>query len=270
MACSKCVILRIHDLPARSRHGSLPAVTRKSFVVEAGRPGAGGRLAPIGPVRPLARKGAQENVSAANALSRCFATFVPIWCEGADASCEDPVVRERDRFLAAAVAVMLAAMVASAPAQGPMPLAFAKTSDAIKLGAERTDIPLVAAEGNGPARDAAPLAARVKSLAPDNRVYLRLQGLAAEGDPGVSYNVYLNLPPNRAPQGASDPHYLGTFSFFDAEGGERSRAINITAQLKRLAAQGKLGPDATLTLVPAGEFVARAAPRIGRVVITTQ
>ena|SRR5690242_5889602 len=114
------------------------------------------------------------------------------------------------------------------------------------------------------------LGTRLKTVGPNRRLFLQLQSLKAEQSPGVTYNVYLNLPDGRAPQGVADPHYLGTFSFFDTEGRSRSLEIDVTGKLRRLAADGKIGADATITIVPAGQPSADARPRIGAIAITAR
>jgi hypothetical protein len=176
--------------------------------------------------------------------------------EEADLSSETGVVRT----LLAAVTIMLVLCPVGGPAfaQAPMPLA---QTGPITLTSPRADVRL---DGEGP------LAARLKTVAPTQRLFLRLEGLKSEQTPGVSYNVFLNLPDGRPPQGTRDPHYLGTFSFFDTEGRERAVEIDVTERLKRLAADGKLGAHARLTLAAAGEPSAGARPRIGRVLIVAR
>ena len=155
-------------------------------------------------------------------------------------------------------------MVESTPSLAQSPTALAVSRDPITLGAGRTEIRLA------PPRDAvgaAPLAARIKTA--DRPLYLKFEQLTSNVDPGVSYNAYLDLPPGRAPQGTSDPHYVGAVTFFNAESG-RPAVINITDPVKRLALDGKLKPDSTLTLAAVGEPSKGATPQIGRIVLSAE
>jgi len=141
--------------------------------------------------------------------------------------------------------------------------ALAVSRDPITLGAGRTEIRLA------PPRDGAtPLAARIKTTA-DRPLYLKFERLTSNVDPGIAYNAYLALPPDRLPQGTGDPHYVGAVTFFNAESG-RPAVINITDRVKRLALDGKLKPDSTLTLVAVGEPSKGAIPQIGRVVLSAE
>lgn len=159
----------------------------------------------------------------------------------------------RTSHAAFAFALLATAMTGPATAQGPTQLA-ASPSPAV-LSSSRTDIRLT---------NAASLA-----TAAGRDVVLRMQGLKADETPGVAYNVYLNLPAGRAPEGTGDAHYLGTFSFFGAEGRERTVEIDITDALKRLANASVLN-DATLTIVPAGAPSPSAKPQIAQIQITAR
>ena len=162
--------------------------------------------------------------------------------------------------------VALCAMLGSTPSLAQSPTALAVSRDPITLGAGRTEIHLA------PPRDAvgaAPLAARIKTTAADRPLYLKFEQLKSNVDPGVTYNAYLDLPPDRPPQGTGDPHYVGAVTFFNAESG-RPAVINITDRVKRLALDGKLRPDSTLTLVAVGEPSKGAIPQIGRVVLSAE
>ena len=154
-------------------------------------------------------------------------------------------------------------MVESTPSLAQTALAVSR--DPITLGAGRTEIRLAAPQD---AAGAAPLAARIKTTA-DRPLYLKFERLTFNVDPGVGYNAYLDLPRGRPPQGTGDPHYVGAITFFDAESG-RPAVINITDRVKRLALDGKLKPDSTLTLVAAGEPSKGAVPQIGRIVLSAE
>ena len=126
-----------------------------------------------------------------------------------------------------------------------------------------TRIPLnAAAAGTPPERQDLPIPAPRG----DGQTYLVLKGIFAEAAPGVSYDVYLDLPQARAPGGRTDPHYVGTFNFFDTSRGHRREArLNITQQLKALADAGRLSATPTVTVVPGA--TAKADSEIGSVAI---
>jgi hypothetical protein len=160
--------------------------------------------------------------------------------------------------------VIAFALVGSTPSLAQPSTALAVSRDPIALGAGRTEVRLAAPRDEA----SGSLAARVKTMAADRPVYLKFERLTSDIPPGVTYNAYLDLPPDRKPQGTSDPHYVGAFTFFNAESG-RAAVLNITDQVKRLAHDGKLRPDSTLTIVAAGEPSKGATPRIGRVLLST-
>jgi hypothetical protein len=163
-------------------------------------------------------------------------------------------------------------MAGSGPvlAQDSTVLAMSRVPGAITLGTSGTQVPLVAAPDGAPSAEHPSLTTRLKSVGPEQRLYLKLLSVSTAQAPGVTYDVYLNLPPT-PPRGTSDPHYLGTFSFFDAEGArDRSVVLNVTEPLKRLVAAGQVGDDAVLTIVPAGTPSKRATPQIGKIVITAE
>jgi hypothetical protein len=156
-------------------------------------------------------------------------------------------------------------------AQGSTVLATSRVPGAITLGTGATQVPLVAAPDSATPTEHTSLTARLKTVGPEQRLYLKLRSLRTPQAPGVTYNVYVNLPPNQLPRGTSDPHYLGTFSFFEAEGArDPSAVINVTEPLKRLAAVGQVGDDAVLTIVPAGTPSKSATPQIGEIIITAE
>jgi hypothetical protein len=176
--------------------------------------------------------------------------------------------RNPTALVVAAFVAYVALGGASAVAERSIPLATSSAQGPITLGTRPTQVRLVAPP-DAPTGDASSLGARVRTLPADRPVYLRLIGLTANTAPGVTYNVYLNLPAGRAPGGTADPHYLGSFSFFDANPA-RGTAFNISKQLRQLDAAGKVGPDTTLTIVAAGEPSAGSAPQIGRIVVTAE
>ncbi|MEN3331856.1 MAG: hypothetical protein V7641_1221 [Blastocatellia bacterium] len=123
------------------------------------------------------------------------------------------------------------------------------------------------------------LAARIKALSPDRRIYLVVRGLSAVKQPGVFFNLYFNLPPNTPPQ-KNDPHYIGAINFFNAVKYGRSKApgpnnpaffsFDVTAILQDLQARRLLSDQATVTIDPVGAPSGAAKPMIGQVVLVEQ
>jgi hypothetical protein len=143
---------------------------------------------------------------------------------------------------------------------------MAASAAPVTLEASRTDVPLVpASEGT-----TASLMARLRNLDAGRRVYLTLAQVKASADPGVTYNVYLNLPPTSRPQGVSDPHYAGTVSMFNAMGRPTDVALNITPAVSRLLARGDAPAAIQVTIVPAGAPQAAATPQIGKILLTSR
>lgn len=159
-------------------------------------------------------------------------------------------------------------------AQESKTLAASDPSGAVTLGAGAVSVPLSTvrdpdepiAVGPPP-----PIGDRLRRASSARQVYLQLQSLSAQDAPGVSYNVYLNLPAGQTPQGADDPHFAGAMSFFNAESGRGGDvALNITAALKRLLERGAIANDLRVTIVPAGEPNPAARPRIGKILLTAK
>jgi Protein of unknown function (DUF_B2219) len=180
----------------------------------------------------------------------------------------------RHRRLVRGIVVILWLTVACAfggqpqePPQGPPPPIAASSASAppITLGPGRTDVPLAAATVAGPAIS---IAERVRTLRPDQRLYLTFRQAKAQVDPGVSYNVYLNLPKDATPQGSNDAHYAGTFSFFNAVGRPTNITLGVTAVMSRLLNDAGHADHLDVTIVPAGEPNASAAPEIASIFVT--
>lgn len=168
------------------------------------------------------------------------------------------------------LALLLGCLLACAGmAQEPVALATSQNSSgAIALGAGPTEV-AIAPVHDPNRREPTALASRLRALAPNTRVYLVLQGARSDEAPGVTYNIYLNLPANSAGQGVADPHFVGSFSFFDAEA-PRDLSINVTDQLKRMTAAGLLRSDARLTIVPVGALSRHAKPEIAKIRMMAQ
>jgi hypothetical protein len=149
-------------------------------------------------------------------------------------------------------------------AQDPGTLAVASIPGAIVLGAGPAEVTLVAAGGNS-------VASRLKSVDGGRQIYLTFLQAQAQSAPSTTYNVYLGLAANDAPGGTGDPHYVGTINFFNAATGRPiDMSLNITSKVDALLAVGDIGDSLRMTIVPAGDPPADAAPRIGGVRITAR
>lgn len=141
------------------------------------------------------------------------------------------------------------------------------------LGSGAVRIPL------RPATPATPieglLASQLDTLKRDRSIYLVIRNLRAELQPGVLYHVYLDLPAGTKPV-KNDPHYVGSFNFFNADyEGSAPKAdfffsYDITAVARKLRARRLLRGQTTLTVLPAAPPLASSAPTIGRIELVEQ
>jgi len=170
------------------------------------------------------------------------------------------------------------------------PLGESESVDMIELGAEPLTVPV---EVQGEAADAVAEAAGAEVV--ENRVVLSLEGIQYDENPGVSYEVYINLPEGQEPHHQSE-YFVGTLGFFalephghGAEDHERPSGkvdYDITANVRALAARGEWGGGAVSVtfvmsgLLPPPETEAEAAevpvqrepggqPRIEHVTLST-
>lgn len=127
-----------------------------------------------------------------------------------------------------------------------------------------------------------PFAARVQSLAEGRRLFLIVKDLRTERQPGVLYDLYLELPADAKGDKRKD-YFVGSLNFFHAaghgrheqkqrakKGAEKFLSFNITELAKKLHSQKILAEKATLTIVPAGQPAAEAKPVIGEIHIVEQ
>ncbi len=93
------------------------------------------------------------------------------------------------------------------------------------------------------------------------RVYLTVEGIEGERNPGVTYAVYVNLPDDADVDEEPESHYAGNVSFFGIEHTRRvdtdpgghgmARSFDITGLVSELRATGTWDPDeVTVTFVP--------------------
>jgi tyrosinase len=165
-------------------------------------------------------------------------------------------------------------------------LAAVRTHAALKtpvtLGAAPVHASVALARVAGAAATAAApsFAQRMSKVAANRSVFLVLKGLRADVQPGVLYDVYLQLPEGVAPEKGAE-YRIGTLSFFDTGHGDHAAAgagtqakfvsFDITGLMTQLAAKklletGKLD----LTFAPLGQPVATAKPVIGEISVVEQ
>ncbi len=117
---------------------------------------------------------------------------------------------------------------------------------------------------------------RVRTLRPDRRLYLVLRNLQTQIQPGVVYQVFLELP--AAASAASARNFLvGTINFFGAEAHEHGAAaqnrffsFDITQLARALVTRNRLSANPSVTIAPAGQPAADASPVIGEITLEEQ
>jgi tyrosinase len=164
------------------------------------------------------------------------------------------------------------------PVTNPCPVSPA-AAVSLKVATRTTPVPL----GPGPVKmtmaappgpqAAVPLPTRVEKMSPNHRLYLVLRNLMTTGQPGVPYDLYLQV----ANGAATDDLYVGTINFFEFEHmhagtppADRFYSFDITDLAKRLQKAKKLTATPELTIVPGGKPAADAKPVIGEVSIVEQ
>ena len=133
----------------------------------------------------------------------------------------------------------------------------------IVVGAGPTEITLSLSR-DGAGRQGS-LGTRLRGIPATQEVYLQLKNLRAEVEPGITYNIYVNLPA-RSSAGTTDPHYVGTVN----TQGPRDPTINVTERLKQLNAGSMLDERTTVTVVPAGRPATGAEVKIDRVLLLAE
>ena len=147
------------------------------------------------------------------------------------------------------------------------------TEDPVELTGGTQRVGLSVGEASGPA---------ARGGGPPKRVYLTVEGIEGERNPGVTYAVYVNLPGDTDEH--SEAHYAGNVSFFGIErtgkvdtdpgGHGMARSFDITGLVAELRDAGRWDPnDVSVSFVPlrqgrgASDAQRSAAPpvKIGRV-----
>jgi hypothetical protein len=106
----------------------------------------------------------------------------------------------------------------------------------------------------------------VRSLSPSEQVYLVLQGINANTLPGITYNLFLDLPDAASSSGPADPHYVGTMNFFNL-GSSRGAVFNVTDVIRTFEDTGVLDDHPTVTIIPAGVPEGEAKPTIDKILL---
>jgi hypothetical protein len=154
----------------------------------------------------------------------------------------------------------LAVHANTAPASGP-----------VSLGGQPVSVALAT-----PAAPAgrATFSAQIASALDTSQVYVVLNNIQVRQEPGVVYAVYLDVPQGSKPA-PDDPGYVGTLNFFGVHGEHAGHdgvrvAFLATDVLKTLQQQGRSTPQPTVTLVPQGDILPGAEPKIGSISLVSQ
>jgi len=149
-------------------------------------------------------------------------------------------------------------------------MAAAKT---VELAGKQTTVELQ------PVPAANNLLSRLNSPRRGERIYLVLRDLATQEQPGMVYQIYLNLPAGSVP-GKDDPHFVGVINFYGAarpRGTESSqpsgfRSFDVTDVLQNLQKHNLLTGRISVTITPAvpGRANVNAKPVIGRIELVAQ
>jgi len=119
------------------------------------------------------------------------------------------------------------------------------------------------------------LADELNALGTERSLYLVLRDLQTNAQPGVLYDVYLNLPENASPKG-EDANYVGTISFFNADHAHTGAAsqqfysFDVTDLARKLQSKGGVPEKPTITIAPAGDAADEAKPVIGQISLVEQ
>jgi tyrosinase len=133
------------------------------------------------------------------------------------------------------------------------------------LGSEPVQVALVSA-----APSALTLSAEMKGFPTGSRYYVVVEGLSADGPPGVHYRIYLGAPAS-AKGAALERYYVGTPSFFEAAGmgsmpgmeGGTPISFDATNIVARIPANER--DNLQVTLIPTGAPVAGSKPAIAKI-----
>ena len=168
-------------------------------------------------------------------------------------------------------------MVSEPPPPGPPPPPelVGATEEPVQLTGRPAKLALPVAEPTGPVR--------TTMAAPDqpNRVFLNVEGIEGEANPGTVYAVYVDLPDDDDEDTDPEAHYVGTINFFGIEtAGDVDRdhggpglhfAFDVTELVDELRDQGAWDPSQmTVTFAPLQPSPPPGGPALGAEVAGTQ
>lgn len=156
----------------------------------------------------------------------------------------------------------------------------ASTSGPISLTAQPTSVTLAGQSipGLPSPGDSNDFSIQLDSVLDTRQIYLSLNDITAKQEPGVVYDVYLDVAP-AAKLDRSETGYVGTLNFFGAVahddhthavGDAQSVALLVTDTVKKLRQAGRFSSVPTVTLVPQGSLVVAAEPKIGTIALVSQ
>jgi hypothetical protein len=138
----------------------------------------------------------------------------------------------------------------------------------VKLGAGAVTVNL------SPVASKEDLASALKGLKPEEHLYIVLREIRAAREPGVLYDVYLDLPGGAQPA-EGDPHAIGSLNFYNSVGVSADTpglffSYDITDAARQLQSRNQLSERTTITISPSGTPAANADAVIGRVELVKQ
>jgi hypothetical protein len=147
---------------------------------------------------------------------------------------------------------------------------MAATALPLKLGSGPTTVKMAPAS----AAEEASLSLALKSLKPEEHLYVVLRDLKASEPPGVLYDVYLDLPQGVHPK-LDDPHIIGTINFYNSVGASAGNpeflfSFDVTDAARWLQSRNLLSNRTTVTIVPSGIPEANAEAVLGRIELVKQ
>ena len=169
----------------------------------------------------------------------------------------------------------------SQPSRDRPPELVGATEERVELSGRQAKVSVPVEAPTGPAQ-------RLGAEEGPSRIYLNVEGIEGDENPGLSYGVFINLPDDEDVDAEPESHHVGNVSFFGIErardverdhpGGHGLRyAFDITDLVRQLRDEGRWDPEqvqVTFSPVrvqtPEGEPEAEAAEgeptvRIGRV-----
>jgi tyrosinase len=115
----------------------------------------------------------------------------------------------------------------------------------------------------------------LKALGTERSLYLVLKDLQTNAQPGVLYDVYLDLPASGSTNEATD-NYVGTINFFNADhthtgaASQQFYSFDVTDLARKLQSKGGVPEKPSVTIAPAGEPAGQAKPVVGDVSLVEQ